>query len=135
MYGVLGTGTPYPTLNRTTPVEVVGITNAVSVTAGQNHMCALLSDGTVKCWGRNDVGQLGNGTTIPDAGASSGSPTPVAVSGLDHVVSLISGSSAHHTCAVLDSGTVECWGLNTSGQLGDGTTTSSSTPVTVTGLE
>src|SRR5205807_9107416 len=71
--------------------------------AGQQHTCAVLDDGTVQCWGRNNYGQLGDGTLITRL-------TPVPVSNLGTAISIAAG--AFHTCALLSSGTVRCWGLN-----------------------
>jgi len=122
-----------------TPVRVTGITTAIAVTAGGFHTCALLQDGTVRCWGENDFGQLGNGTADPVAGTpSTFNPTPVTVSGITTAVAISAGG--WHTCALLRDGTVQCWGQNTYGQLGDGATVAPSapsrspTPVTVTGI-
>jgi len=95
------------------------------LSAGQHHTCAILDDGTVSCWGRNNFGQLGDGTTTTRL-------TPVPVSSLGTAVSIAAGH--FHTCAILSTGAVRCWGLNDSGQLGDSTTTSSSVPVAVIGL-
>ena len=88
--------------------------NAKSITAGVYHTCALQQDGTVKCWGRNDHGQLGDGTTTERK-------TPTTVPGLSGVAAIAVGEL--HTCALMQGGTVKCWGLNASGQLGDDTTT------------
>src|SRR5439155_1721197 len=100
----------------TVPGAVDGINGAVAVAARGYHSCALLVDGTVKCWGRNAEEQRGNGTTI-------GSRVPGGVAGLPSATAVSGGF--HHTCALLSDGTVQCWGRNLEGQLGDGTTTSS----------
>jgi alpha-tubulin suppressor-like RCC1 family protein len=110
----------------TVPVSVSGLAGAAAVTAGYNHACALLTDGTMRCWGANDYGQLGNPFTPPP-----GSSVPVAVSGITGATAITAG--AFHTCAVLRDSTLRCWGQNDLGQLGNGTFTSSSTPVTVRG--
>ena len=121
--GQLGTGTV--TLSELAPVAVVGVSGATAITSAGLYSCALLSDGTVRCWGDNSTGQLGNGTT-------SGSSTSVLVSGLANATSVSAANT--FACAALSGGAVRCWGDNTYGQLGNGTTTNSSTPVTVSGL-
>jgi alpha-tubulin suppressor-like RCC1 family protein len=122
VFGQVGDGT---TATRTTPVQVVGISNAIDVSVGWRHTCALLADGTVRCWGENTFGKLGNGSTA-------NSTTPVAVSGVTTAVGVTAGWW-QHSCAVLGNGTVKCWGSNPWGQFGNGTTTNSSTPVTMQG--
>ena len=84
-----------------------------SIALGGDYSCALLADGTMKCWGSNDYGQLGDGTTT-------NSTIPVEVSGITTATSIAMGRV--HSCALLTDGTVKCWGLNDYGQLGDGTT-------------
>ncbi|GAB3487804.1 putative Ig domain-containing protein [Flexivirga lutea] len=106
------------------PVTSPGLVK--QITAGGRHTCALLVDGSVDCWGDNSFGELGGSSVSPD-----GTRTPV--SGLSSGVASISAGS-QHTCALLTSGGVECWGNNSSGELGDGTTNNSPTPVPVTGL-
>jgi alpha-tubulin suppressor-like RCC1 family protein len=96
-----------------------------TVSAGGMHACALAHDRSVWCWGRNDHGQLGDGTTMDRA-------TPGPVLGLPPAVEIRAG--ALHTCARLEDGTVRCWGENAAGALGDGTTTDSAFPVEVVGL-
>jgi hypothetical protein len=122
-YGQLGDGT---TSNRSTPVDVSGLSGGVTAIAGAFHSCAITRAGGVKCWGLNDYGQLGDGTT-------SGRSTPVDVSGLSGGVTAIAVGSAH-SCALSSAGGVKCWGANYYGQLGDGTTSDRSTPVDVSGL-
>ncbi len=101
----------------------------VSVGAGEAHTCGLLSDGTVRCWGANDAFQTGSGGT-------DNVPTPRAVAGLTGVRQLSVGN--RHSCALLAAqggraASVRCWGENTSGELGDGTTTNRATPVRAEG--
>jgi alpha-tubulin suppressor-like RCC1 family protein len=123
-YGQLGNGTTI--YNSTTPVTVAGITNATALDVGYLHTCAVLSDGTVKCWGENSHGQLGNGPSFFNFFS------PVAVPGVTNAIAVSAG--VYHTCAVLSDGPVKCWGNNSAGGLGDGTTINSSTPVTVSGI-
>ncbi|RYZ90456.1 MAG: hypothetical protein EOP04_03840, partial [Proteobacteria bacterium] len=117
--GTLGNGT----YTQTSDISIVaGITNATSVVSGANFSCAVLSTGTVKCWGANESGQLGDGSAVAS------SPTPVTVAGLTGVVNMTAGYQ--HACAVKTGAqTVFCWGINTYGQLGDGTNVSKNTPV------
>lgn len=98
----------------------------IAITAGGNHTCSLLKTGLIKCWGYNDAGQLGNGKT------KTVESTPVNVVTINNVKGV--GAGYKHTCALLGSGKVMCWGDNTYGQLGNGTTKSSSLPVEVANI-
>ena len=97
---------------------------AVEVAAGPDHTCAITGAGTVKCWGANPSGQLGTGGGPADVAL------PADVSGIDSGATAVSAGWTH-TCAVV-SGEVRCWGSNGTGQLGNGSTTPSATPVAVT---
>ena len=124
--GRLGNNT---NIDSKTPVAVSGIggsnARALSISSGGAHTCAFLNNGTVKCWGANASGQLGNNSTA-DA------KTPVAVSGLTGVIGVSAGGL--HTCALLSAYTVKCWGANASGQLGNNSTTISKVPVVASGI-
>jgi alpha-tubulin suppressor-like RCC1 family protein len=128
-YGELGNGT---TIDSSTPEPVSGLSGVVQVAAGGLYACARLSDGTIQCWG------------LGDSNFSIGSYVPATVMGGDNsvgynlpslgAVKIADGPMAAHSCAQPSDGTVECWGLNAFGQLGNGTYTNSNTPVTVSGL-
>jgi alpha-tubulin suppressor-like RCC1 family protein len=113
--------------NEHTPVAVSGLTSgAAALAAGVDHTFELTSAGGVECWGANYDGQLGDGTT-------NARQTTVGVSGMARGVRAIAAGGAH-TCTLTGAGGVKCWGYNTSGQLGDGTTTARHTPVAVSGM-
>ena len=97
-----------------------------SLAVGNNHACVVFELVAVKCWGYNGLGQLGDGTTTNRS-------TPTEVTGITSGVTAISADGPH-TCALLDTGAMKCWGYNGSGQLGDGTTTQRNTPTQVSGL-
>jgi alpha-tubulin suppressor-like RCC1 family protein len=122
--GQLGNGT---TSNSTTPVQVQGLSGVVTaIAAGGLDTIALKQDGTVWAWGSNSNGQLGNGTTTD-------SSTAVQVQGLSGTVKAIAAGNGF-TEVLKNDGTVWSWGSNSNGQLGNGSTTDSSTPVQVSGL-
>ena len=124
-YGQLGDGS---TTNRLTPTPVSGLASGVAgIYAGGSHTCALMTAGGIKCWGYNGTGQLGDGTTADKA-------VPGDVVGMPgDISSVVAGSSANHTCAVLKDGTLKCWGQNFDGQIGDGAPLTH-TPAYVTGF-
>jgi alpha-tubulin suppressor-like RCC1 family protein len=120
--GQLGDGT---SIQRLTPIQPVGGTEFVEVSAGGLYSCALTAAGAAYCWGSNTNGQFGNGTRTE-------SLVPVAAaSGLS--LSSISAGSYIHACGLTDSGEAYCWGRNEHGQLGSGNTIDSTVPVPVTG--
>lgn len=140
--GELGQGYPPPLslkqLNNNlwspTPIGVVGLSSGVkAIAAGNAHACALTSGGGVECWGDNSWGQLGNGL-IPTGGNLEKGYTPGAVLGLTSGVTAITAGVSDSTCALISGGGVRCWGHNSGGQLGDGSTTDRLVPVRVVGL-
>jgi alpha-tubulin suppressor-like RCC1 family protein len=110
--GQLGDGGTTPT--QSTPVDVVGLSTALtSIDAGDSHTCALLEAGALKCWGNDVAGQLGDG------GLNTDQATPVDVVNYSSSPVAVALGSAH-TCAVLATGGLRCWGDDSFGQLGDG---------------
>ena len=125
-YGQLGDGT---NTDRNTPVQVDGISNVIAIAGGHWHTIALKSDGTVWTWGNNTYGQLGDGTNTDRN-------TPVQVNGLSdinvNVDIVIPIAGGHwHTVALKSDGTAWAWGNNFYGQLGNGSSIDSNTPVQV----
>ncbi|TQL35262.1 Ig-like domain repeat protein [Salinispora arenicola] len=121
--GQLGDGT---TTDSSTPVTVdlPAGTTITAVAAGDRHSLALTSTGTMLAWGENFIGQLGDGTTTRRS-------TPVAVDLPAGTTVTAVAAGDRHSLALTSADTVLAWGDNSAGQLGDGTTTDSSTPVTV----
>lgn len=115
----------YGASNVPVAVDGDGIGNVTAGGPGQNWTCAIQEPGTVLCWGQNHLGQLGNGTLESQT-------EPSVVPGFDDAIAITS-RGAGHACAVRASGPIMCWGFNPYGQLGDGTTTDSPTPVVVYG--
>jgi len=118
-YGKLGDGT---TENKSSPTTVSGLEpGARAIATGVNHTCAITAEGAAVCWGRNNYGQLGIGSTDTKQ-------TPTQVSGLTSGVRAITAGD-YHSCAITSTGAVRCWGLGTSGELGNGASNSSNIPV------
>jgi hypothetical protein len=121
--GQLGNGS---TTDRLTPVAVSGGLTFGMVSAGANeHTCGVTTGGQAWCWGWNNYGEVGDGTTTTRL-------APVAVSG-GLTFAAVSGGANGFTCGLTTAGAGYCWGLNNVGQLGDGTTTARLTPVAVSG--
>lgn len=130
--GQVSPSNPAMTIGR--PTTVVGISGATQVSAGGSHSCALVA-GNVKCWGDNGASQLGTGTGPGERNA------PVVIAGLTTVFNQVTRVTTgnRHSCALMEfsltaARSVRCWGFNDHGQIGDGTTTTRATPVTVTGF-
>ena len=122
-YGQIGDGV---STRVSAPTAVPGITNAVEIRAGGNTTCARLVDNTVRCWGSNSLGAVGDGSMDDRVGS------PRTVSGLSGVAQLAMGEG--HSCARLSTNALRCWGSNTFGELGNGSTTFSRTPVAVSSI-
>jgi len=117
-------GAPTSTAAFYAPITVSGISGAIAVVGGGYHVCAVLSDQTMRCWGENDFGELGNGSTA-------NSSTPVPVSGIAGPTFVTLGT--WHSCVMMPDLTVRCWGQNDYGQLGNHGTSRALTAVTMNG--
>ena len=107
------------------PQPVHGITNAIDALTGGYFTCAVLTDHTAQCWGRNQDGQLGNGDSTTDV------PLPGPVQNLGPVAGFSAGG--YHACALMADGSAKCWGRNGSGQVGDGNENAATGPRFCTG--
>ncbi|MFY9487755.1 MAG: Ig-like domain-containing protein, partial [Solirubrobacterales bacterium] len=120
----LGDGTTVGSSN--VPTTVTGLSSVIAVDSGGNHTCAIVTGGQAKCWGGNASGQIGNGnTTSPITAATN-------VTGVNNATAISTGGS--HSCAIVGTGSVKCWGQGANGQLGNGASASSSTAVNVSGI-
>ena len=124
-YGQLGDGT---ITNRNTAVKVKGLAgNITSMEAGYLATCAVTEQGSVKCWGRGDYGQRGDGSTTTTTQTSALSP--VSVQGLEDVVVTQISMGYYNMAAATTTGDMYTWGQNWNCQLGDGTTTNRATAI------
>jgi alpha-tubulin suppressor-like RCC1 family protein len=107
-------------------VAIGSSSEGVALSSGAAHTCTVYASGGVRCWGDNSKGQLGQA-------ASAGGLLPTLMTGFSTSAKTLSAGGGHN-CAVLADGKVACWGDNTYGQLGNGTTTASLTPINVPGI-
>lgn len=129
--GLLGLPVSLPTIggagdemgDSLTPVDLSSVNVPVTVENGSNHSCALLDNATIKCWGANWAGQLGQGhrNAVGIESNDLGDNLPVVLLGSGRTATAISLGNGH-SCALLDNGSVKCWGYNWAGQLGQGDT-------------
>ena len=126
--GKLGDGTDDESKTPTQTSSLGEGRTAVAISSGADHTCAILDDGSVSCWGQNSYGQLGDGTND-----ESKTPTPTSSLGEGRTAVAISAGDSH-TCALLDDGSVSCWGSNWDGELGDGSTAHRNAPAPTTSL-
>jgi len=102
----------------------VSYLNVLQITVRDSHSCGILNNNTLKCWGYNGWGQLGDGTTV-----NRSSPETIdSGTGYQRV-----SAGYHHVCGITSSSALKCWGRNNSGQLGDGTTIMRTTPISIDG--
>ena len=130
-YGQLGNGATATSQLTPVAVNVAGVLAGKTITkifAGGNHTCAIDSAGKLYCWGLNNSGQLGDGTTT-----NTSLPIAIGTSGVLAGKTITAGGAGNHTCVTDSANALYCWGINTYGAFGNGTTssTASSTPVNV----
>ena len=115
----------------TTHTTTHTLVDVVAISAGISHTCALINDGTVRCWGSGSAGRLGNG-------ASTHRPAAVTVSGIIGTDAATTATAiaagGDHACALMQNGTIKCWGAGSFGQMGNLANISKTTPVTVYGI-
>ena len=131
IYGQIGSGN---TTSPSPPAQVISGSLSVRslATSGSSSVCGIFSDEMIKCWGRNDYGGLGNGTTSSVPSATPTSVTgPLATKKVSFISSQVVGGSASYSCALTTDGEIYCWGQGSLGQLGYGTAANSFTPVKV----
>jgi len=129
-FGHLGDGT-YNNRNEPTSISVLPSNRSlVAMDLGAGHACGILDDGMVNCWGNGKFSNSTSGGRLGD-GTDSSSTYPRSVSLPVGRTAISIDAGIDHTCAILDDSSAVCWGLNSMGQLGDGTTDNSTTPVTV----
>ena len=121
--GLVGDGT---TINELSPAPVPSLSGVTAVASGDSHTCALLADTTMRCWGSDASGALGDGLPATNRAV------PVTVAGLSGVTGI--GAGSEMSCALLADATVRCWGFNGQGRLGDGTGIDRLSPTQVIGL-
>src|SRR5262249_13130049 len=105
------------------PQPVPNLPKAVKIAAGSGFSCSIHDDGTARCWGENDEGEVGDGST-----SRSSAPVAIALTGDEQI-----SGGGDHACAIAG-GKVWCWGYNEQGQLGDGTGTTRGIPAAVPGI-
>lgn len=130
--GQLGDGT---NVDRNVPTLTASLgegRTAVAISSGVSHTCAILDDGSVSCWGLNNMGQLGNGTNEERDWQDTKTPSPTASLGDGRTAVAISAGES--TCVILDDGSVSCWGSNWEGEIGDGTNEHRSIPAPTASL-
>ena len=113
--GQLGDGTNTDSTQPGMPTMMPWSNSAVTISSGKSHSCAILVNGQVACWGWNSYGQLGDNTLVDRS-------TPVIAQLPSSKDAVMIDVGASHTCAVMNDGSMYCWGLNANGQLADGTT-------------
>src|SRR5690554_6163592 len=98
------------TLNSSKPLSVVGVTEAIEISASENHTCALLTAGNVKCWGSNSNGQLGNSQLSTQGKKASSTAVDVNVNDLQAIKIASISVGNNYSCALLEAGDIKCWG-------------------------
>lgn len=122
--GQLGDGTTETRNNSSVQVQLPAGRTAIAIDSGMRHTCAVLDDDSAVCWGRNELGQIGDNTTTDRT-----TPTTVLMPAGLGVATISAGRD--HTCAIATNGSVWCWGAYQNGQLGNGWTTDSDIPLYV----